>query len=523
MGWLDYLCCWKRGSLQDERASICASSPTHTSSEITKEEHENVDRGVSPDLRDLPEVRLLNQSYEPLATPRRPLRRSIESLTPPDTPPLQPIKLLKGDLQYMNFPVLMEDYTIDYVKRNKLMVILKGLPGSGKTTISENLREVYTDIVVCSADHYFMVDGVYKFDGEKLKEAHETCQEKAREAAQNNIPVIVIDNTNVRHWEYQIYLQISREYQYVALIIECKTPWCFDATQLASRNSHGIDADYLFKKVKTYQHPAPIYYGWFLNEADSITITKMARQWLERALLEVEDFFKDFSNFAQQNSVEGILAYHTRDRNILHLTAKFTNRGKPEGAMEYIKSNIVKSAMGRCYPLNVIGYVVTPRTFGARILLTEEELKLWGQNDKETPPDSHKRARDGGHNKNQFNPCIDSTQIDISMTVDANDPEIDESFNQPRVSVVPQDLVNRFCPVAGIGSRAHLTLGCSSGIKPVATGFDLIDIVNCEQNSSKLLATYDITGAVLKFYGEGRWVIYPETKAVAESLFSAFY
>lgn len=39
------------------------------------------------------------------------------------------------------------------------MFIMKGLPGSGKSTIVKTIQEVYKDSVVCSADFYFMKSG----------------------------------------------------------------------------------------------------------------------------------------------------------------------------------------------------------------------------------------------------------------------------------------------------------------------------------------------------------------------------
>ena len=48
------------------------------------------------------------------------------------------------------------------------MFIMRGLPGSGKSTIVRHIRDKYqpiTDVVVCSADDYFLQeDGNYNYD-----------------------------------------------------------------------------------------------------------------------------------------------------------------------------------------------------------------------------------------------------------------------------------------------------------------------------------------------------------------------
>jgi hypothetical protein len=36
---------------------------------------------------------------------------------------------------YMNFPMLRDEQTIDWISRNYVMVIMRGLPGSGKSTL----------------------------------------------------------------------------------------------------------------------------------------------------------------------------------------------------------------------------------------------------------------------------------------------------------------------------------------------------------------------------------------------------
>lgn len=38
-------------------------------------------------------------------------------------------------------------------------MIMKGLPGSGKTHIIRRIKKMYKNAVLCSADFYFMKDG----------------------------------------------------------------------------------------------------------------------------------------------------------------------------------------------------------------------------------------------------------------------------------------------------------------------------------------------------------------------------
>ena len=50
------------------------------------------------------------------------------------------------------------------------LVIVRGVPGSGKTTFAQ---DKFTNHVYLSTDEYFTEDGEYKYDQKKLNDAHE--------------------------------------------------------------------------------------------------------------------------------------------------------------------------------------------------------------------------------------------------------------------------------------------------------------------------------------------------------------
>lgn len=62
---------------------------------------------------------------------------------------------------------------------NHQLILIRGLPGSGKTTMAKTL---YPDHVLCEADQFFETDKGYIFDGSKIKEAHAYCFNKAKKA-----------------------------------------------------------------------------------------------------------------------------------------------------------------------------------------------------------------------------------------------------------------------------------------------------------------------------------------------------
>lgn len=83
------------------------------------------------------------------------------------------------------------------------LIIVRGLPGSGKSTYAETHFGSFKRL---SADEYFTTSaGVYLYDGSKIAEAHAWCREAATgELRRGNS--VVIANTFTRKWEVDSYV-----------------------------------------------------------------------------------------------------------------------------------------------------------------------------------------------------------------------------------------------------------------------------------------------------------------------------
>lgn len=107
------------------------------------------------------------------------------------------------------------------VKEQEL-VLLRGLPGSGKTWTAKH-RFVPKGYVHLEADHFFerrQLDGTvkYEYDPRMIPVAHAQCQQLTREALRGGNSVVVA-NTFIRKYEIQPYLNIARQYSVAVRII----------------------------------------------------------------------------------------------------------------------------------------------------------------------------------------------------------------------------------------------------------------------------------------------------------------
>jgi hypothetical protein len=116
----------------------------------------------------------------------------------------------------------------------KKMIILRGLPGSGKTSFAKFLKASFDTsdggVVISeafAADDYFYVDGEYRFDATKLGGAHGQCRSRVdhflgRPTRAGEDRVAIVHNTTTTEKELKEYLEIADKHgaEVVSLIVE---------------------------------------------------------------------------------------------------------------------------------------------------------------------------------------------------------------------------------------------------------------------------------------------------------------
>ncbi len=124
----------------------------------------------------------------------------------------------------------------------KILYIVRGIPGSGKSTFAKQLTAN-----VFEADHYFYDnDGNYKFIASEIKDAHKECQDNVRIAMESSIPKIAVSNTSTQEWEMESYFELAKEFGYdvFTIIVE---------NRHGGTNVHNVPEDKIEQMKKRFE------------------------------------------------------------------------------------------------------------------------------------------------------------------------------------------------------------------------------------------------------------------------------
>ncbi|KAF3699918.1 2',3'-cyclic-nucleotide 3'-phosphodiesterase [Channa argus] len=370
----------------------------------------------------------------------------------------------------LSFSILEQKQTKDALLTSRTLIVLRGLPGSGKSFLAHAINDAYKDLcTVISADDH----GVKPENPESSAEGYKALDEAVMaccSAGPASSVLIVVDDTNHTQDRLARLEEIAEEHNLVAVFLEPQTGWSRDPAQLTKKTKRGLD-EALLKTMKgpLEEVTLPLFFGWFLLSSVQEKIRCTSMDFL-KTLDTLEAFKKHMSDFTGKPDKEVDLEQYFEAKGTLHCTTKFCNYGKAEGAKEYAEKPAVKNFYGSIFELSLTALFVTPRVVGARVTLSEEQLVLW-------PDDAEKEAESA----------------------------------VPTAASLP------------LGSRAHITLGCAEGVEPVQTGLDLLQILALQQEGQQGELVTEMELGSLRYYGEGRWLLSLREPMCAPACFSSFY
>lgn len=122
------------------------------------------------------------------------------------------------------------------------LIIIRGLPGSGKTTMA---KEQFPDHILCEADQFFTTpEGEFQYDRTKVKDAHKFCITKAANALRDEKSVVVA-NQFARLHEMRPYVELADMLDAKLKVYECYGEY---------ESVHMTDPEYL-AHIKTIWEP----------------------------------------------------------------------------------------------------------------------------------------------------------------------------------------------------------------------------------------------------------------------------
>lgn len=147
------------------------------------------------------------------------------------------------------------------LKGYKVMVIMRGCPGSGKSYQATNIlnqcyKNANVDNFIFSTDKFFIDkhSGKYHFNLSKINDAHKWTYSQIYEAVEHEVTPIIIDNTHVQAWEMEKYFKLAVNYGYWIEIFEPTSEWAWDKIELFKKNVHGVPMNTIILMLNRYEH-----------------------------------------------------------------------------------------------------------------------------------------------------------------------------------------------------------------------------------------------------------------------------
>lgn len=163
------------------------------------------------------------------------------------------------------------------------LILVRGIPGAGKTTFAKALAKKFPNAELVAADDYFITnDGEYLFDARKLRQAHDYCQRKTQQLLDKG-KVVIVHNTFTTVKEFEPYLRMADK-PTVSLFVYNIFDGGMSDGELYARNTHGVPLSAI-QRMRARYAEAPV-------EEMHVHITGTNAYWLfpeaDHVELEVE-------------------------------------------------------------------------------------------------------------------------------------------------------------------------------------------------------------------------------------------
>jgi predicted kinase len=149
---------------------------------------------------------------------------------------------------------------------NQELIVMRGIPGAGKSTEAKELKgngEIFsTDDRIESQGDYrdFFASMISSGDFSPLGKMHNLNFNMAKEAMENGVTPVIIDNTNIKANEPKNYVEAALKMGYADSNIKFVDVGTggLSAEELAQRNTHGVPLDKIKSMIQSHKSVGPL-------------------------------------------------------------------------------------------------------------------------------------------------------------------------------------------------------------------------------------------------------------------------
>lgn len=136
---------------------------------------------------------------------------------------------------------------------------MRGIPGSGKSTIAQMISNATNGVICSTDDFWYNEDGDYIYDVAKAGYAHLLNQRKVAAYMAEGQESIIVDNTNIKVSDMQPYLNLSVMFLYTVQVIPVYAELEVCKLRNAARNENRrIPEEVIDRMNATFNHDSDL-------------------------------------------------------------------------------------------------------------------------------------------------------------------------------------------------------------------------------------------------------------------------
>ncbi|XP_064478006.1 2',3'-cyclic-nucleotide 3'-phosphodiesterase-like [Ornithodoros turicata] len=312
-----------------------------------------------------------------------------------------------------NFPFTIDSESVRFLNTHgRIFFIIRGLPGTRKKVLGNFLEELYNGSKMYWADKVFLGPVAGPRSKKAVGESHVICYGKIEKYMQDNVPVIINRNSNVRGFEVTRYIRLALLYGYTIILAETNRKVSTSPELLRLSNTKRLGKGYLNDRVKQWDEIYPLYTGWFLRPLDG---------------LHLQMRYAEISSVAAEKGWNIPKISHAEA--LIFCLGRLCSFGKEPEDQLYCDSDKVKDSYGAKHTLTVFGYAVVDNIVLAAVSLNEDQLSMIANpDDKEEC--SVKTATGIQVDDWEATKCSVNLEDVVSATTDREEPSKLEKLDQ---------------------------------------------------------------------------------------------